>query len=97
MFIEKYYNESSCLFNKVKDISDEDLNKDHKIFKITSKHYLNIKGVELVLHEFKEILLEISLFINMKSQQTEEGQKPKVRAQLKKFIDEFILTGQDFS
>lgn len=96
-FIEKYYNETSCLANKVRDISDDDINRDHKIFKITAKHYLNIKGVELVLHEFKEILLEISILISSRASQLEEGQKPKVRAQLKKFIDEFILTGQDFS
>ena len=97
MFAEKYFNESNTLASKIRDIPEDDINRDHKIHKITAKHYLNIKGVELVLHEFKEILLELSIYMNSKGQPSEEGQKPKIRAQLKKFIDDFILVGQDFS
>ena len=62
------------------------------MFKIANSHYLNIKGVELIFHEFKEAIIEIALQI--KGKQVEEGGKLKVRAMLKKFIDENIINNE---
>jgi len=74
------------------NILEDDINRDHKLFKISSNHYLNIKGVELIFHEFKEIIIELALKI--KGRQVEEGGKLKVRAMLKKFIDESIIINE---
>jgi len=91
-FIEKYYDETKSIKNH--NISDDDINRDHKLYKMANLHYLHIKGVELILHEFKEIIVELALWI--KGRSVEEGAKLKVRAMLKKFIDESIMKNEGF-
>lgn len=95
MAIEKYYDDQKSIKSLASNISEDDINRDNKLFKISNNHYLNIKGVELIFHEFKEIIIELALKI--KGKQVEEGGKLKVRAMLKKFIDESIINNEGIS
>ena len=61
--IEKYYDDQKSIKSMSSNIHEDDINRDHKLFKISNNHYLNIKGVELIFHEFKEIIIELALKI----------------------------------
>lgn len=54
---------------------------------ILSAHLLYIKGVELVYHEFKELLLELALRLKDKV----DAAPGKLRSLVKKFLDELFL------
>lgn len=87
--IEKYYNPKKTLAAMVESkISASDYNKEYKVHKLANRYYVHIKGSELILHEFKEILLEISILIKNKN---DDSGKPKIRSMLKKFIEETLL------
>lgn len=57
--------------------------------KLANRYYVQIKGSELIMHEFKEILLNISVLLKEKTMDT--SGKPKVRSLLKKFIEESLI------
>lgn len=62
--VERYYNEESRLETSLaKNIKDHDYNKEYKTYKATANHYLQMRGVEMILFEFKEILLSLALLI----------------------------------
>lgn len=88
--IEKYYNEEKCLSTKIKAFEGDELNRQHYVSKAAAKHYLEIKGVELIFTEFKEILFELAFYIKGNP----EDEKPKIRAMVKKFLDECIFNGE---
>lgn len=54
---------------------------------VLSEHLVYIKGVELVYHEFKELLLEIAM--RLKDQLEVPASKP--RSLVKKFLDDLFL------
>lgn len=88
--IEKYYNPRKTLAALIESkIDPEDYNKEYNIHKLTNRYYMHIRGSELIMHEFKEILLEISMLLKSKTE--DESGKPKVRSMLKKFIEESLL------
>ena len=88
--IEKYYNPEKTLAALIRSsINQDDYNKEYNIHKLTNRYYMHIKGSELILHEFKEILLEISILL--KEKKDDGSGKSKVRSMLKKFIEESLL------
>lgn len=94
LIIEKYFTSGDELREKLKKLPRDELNKENYQYKETSTHYMYMKGVELTLFEFKEIMLELALLI--KGREVEEGEKPKIRAMLKKFLEDQVFKG-DYS
>ena len=47
-------------------IAPDDYNSQYNVHKLTNRYYMHIKGSELIMHEFKEIMLEISILIKEK-------------------------------
>jgi hypothetical protein len=91
--IEKYYNPKKTLTYMLQhNIDPDDYNKVYNIHKLTNRYYMHIKGSELIMFEFKEILFEISILLKNKSE--EAAGKPrttKIKSTLKKFIEEVLL------
>ena len=87
--IEKYYNPTKTLARVIDNIHPEDPNREYNIHKLTNRYYVQIKGSELILHEFKEILLDISILLKEKTMDT--SGKQKVRSLLKRFIEESLI------
>ena len=69
--------------------AEEELNQLHATWskQVLSEHLVYIKGVELVFHEFKELLLEIAM--RLKDQLEVPVSKP--RSLVKKFLDDMFL------
>lgn len=89
--IEKYYNPKKTLASLIQSkIDQNDINSEYNTHKLTNRYYMHIKGSELIMHEFKEILLEISNLLKSKVEDG-AGAKPKVRSVLKKFIEDTLI------
>jgi hypothetical protein len=81
--IEKYYNPKKTLASLIQNkIDTNDINCEYNTHKLTNRYYMHIKGAELIMNEFKEILLEISTLLKSKVEDTSSA-KPKVRSVLK--------------
>jgi hypothetical protein len=87
--IEKYYNPRKTLMSVLRNkIDPEDYNKEYNAHKLTNRYYMHIKGSELILFEFKEILLEISTLLRLK---IDPDATIQVRSLLKKFIEDTLI------
>lgn len=92
--IEKYYNPKKTLTYLIRhNIDPDDYNKVYNIHKLSNRYYMHIKGSELIIFEFKEILFEISLLLKHKAEEASGKPKTttKVKSTLKKFIDDVLL------
>jgi hypothetical protein len=85
--IEKYYNPKAKLSYVIeKEIDRNDYNKEYNTHKLVNKYYMHTRGSELIMFEFKEILLEIALLLKDKKEAGNAAGKPKIRAMLKRFF-----------
>lgn len=88
--IEKYYNPNKRLVSVISSkIPADDHNREYNVHKLTNRYYMHIKGSELIIHEFKEILLEISMLL--KNKVDPDASNPGIRSGLKKFIEKTLL------
>ena len=92
--IEKYYNPRKTLMSLVtQKIDPEDYNKEYNMHKLTNRYYMHIKGAELIMFEFKEILADISQLLKLKIET--DNTKPRIVYYLTKFLEETLFRRYD--
>ena len=88
-FAEKYYTRESTLEGKLaRARSEEDKRR------VFATHLMNVKGVELIYFELKEVLLEVALFLR---EQADPGKAPKIGSVMKKFLEEQLFANFGFA
>ena len=64
IIIEKHYQKKTSLQHKIETtITDDDYNQLYNKHKLALMHLIEIRPVEIIMFEFKEILLELALTI----------------------------------